>query len=107
MPRRRYIFDPPDQSLLIALLKYDRLERVERSLNDIMFAWLSDEPDSSCIPTPGNPFPKTRRERRESRQVAMDAVNDYTRSRMREGYRRISPPLVISNAELDRVPRRE
>ncbi len=35
---------------------------------------------------------------------AIDAVNDFTRTKMREDgfYRRIMPPLTISNDELDR-----
>lgn len=37
-------------------------------------------------------------------KIAIDAVNDFTRTRMREDgfYRRILPPLEISNDELDR-----
>jgi hypothetical protein len=35
---------------------------------------------------------------------AIDAVNDFTRTKMREDgfYRRIMPPLTITNDELDR-----
>lgn len=37
-------------------------------------------------------------------KTAIDAVNDFTRTRMREDgfYRRVMPPLTISNDELDR-----
>lgn len=40
----------------------------------------------------------------EANQEAVDAINDFTRTRMREEgfYRRIMPPIGVSNDELDR-----
>jgi hypothetical protein len=124
LPRRnrslRQVFYPSDMSLLCSLIYYDRIERRDQpdeewlpdlptiDLNAYMFDVLAnDVVVVHEIATPAKPYPRRRRRRRrpDEPNQALDAINDFTRMRMREDgfYRRIMPPITISNDQLDRA----